>query len=546
MKSPPKSSLTFILLLIFSCSSAASASAHDHQHFLECLSEKYHNHSSISNIIYTPTHSFYSSVLLFATWNLKFASDSTPKPRVIITPEHESQIPPIVHCAQQNDLEIRTRSGGHDYEGLSYVSKVPFVVIDLIELSEITVDAEAKTAWVEAGALLGSLYYKISEKSLLLGFPGGLCPTVGVGGHISGGGYGPLLRKYGLAADHVIDARIVDAKGRILDRKSMGEDLFWAIRGGGGGSFGVITAWKLQLVDVPEKVTLFTVQRTLAENATQLVHRWQYVVPGIDKDLFLIVQVGKTNVLTGRTNPGLDGSSISATFYSLFLGGAERLHALLQEKFPELGVVRGDFTEMSWIQSFLYFNQIPLDQPQALLNRTQRKTFMKATSNYVQTPIPVDGLEGLWKFFAKPEANISDVVFLPYGGRMAEIPESSIPFPHRAGNLYNLNNIVYWPEEDAQDSERYISWSRKLYRYLTPYVLNSPRASYFNYRDLDIGVNNPKGKTSYARASVWGKKYFKSNFDRLVRVKSIVDPKNFFKNEQSIPPLHSRRTNERD
>ncbi|KAL8508129.1 hypothetical protein ACS0TY_018642 [Phlomoides rotata] len=159
MKTPTISSLTLILLLIFSCSSAASA--HDHDNFLQCLSEKYHNHSSISNIVYTPTHSFYSSVLLFASWNLKFASDSTPKPRVIITPEHESQIPPIVHCAQQNDLEIRTRSGGHDYDGLSYVSKVPFVVIDLIKLSEITVDAEAKTAWVEAGALLGPLYYSL-------------------------------------------------------------------------------------------------------------------------------------------------------------------------------------------------------------------------------------------------------------------------------------------------------------------------------------------------------------------------------------------------
>ncbi|KAL0373005.1 UNVERIFIED_CONTAM: Berberine bridge enzyme-like 24 [Sesamum calycinum] len=96
--------------------------------------------------------------------------------------------------------------------------------------------------------------------------------------------------------------------------------------------------------------------------------------------------------------------------------------------------------------------------------------------------------------------------------------------------------MVYWEKEEVQNSNRYISWIRKLYSYMAHHVSKFPRAAYVNYRDLDIGVNNNEGKISYARASIWGIKYFKNNFDRLVRVKSAVDPKNFFRDEQSIPP----------
>ncbi|XP_057763830.1 tetrahydroberberine oxidase-like [Salvia miltiorrhiza] len=539
MKTPSISSLAPILLLIISCSWAASAD--DHDDFLECLSENFQNYSTISNDVYTVANSSYTPILQFSIRNLRFGSASTPKPQVIITPDHESQIPPIIYCARDNDLEIRTRSGGHDIEGLSYVSRVPFVIIDLINLSEITVDAENKTAWVEAGATIGSLYYTIAEKSPILGFPAGFCPTVGVGGHFSGGGYGPLLRKYGLAGDNIIDARIIDVQGRILDRKSMGEDLFWAIRGGGGASFGVITAWKVQLVDVPETVTVFSVRRTSEQNATQLVHRWQDVAPKLDRDLLIAVTLNRVNY------SGQEGrnATIQANFWSLFLGGADRLLPILQESFPELGVLREDCIEMSWIESVLYFSEAPVIPPsqqqplEMLLNRTQPNLgSLKVKSDYVQKPIPELGLQGIERLLYEAEIG-SVVAMIPYGGRMAEISESETPFPHRAANLYKIVGTVYWQGDEARGSERYISWSRRYYSYMAPYVSSSPREAYLNYRDLDIGVNNVVGETSYEQASVWGKPYYKDNFDRLVRVKTAVDPENFFRNEQSIPSLYS-------
>ncbi|XP_057763832.1 tetrahydroberberine oxidase-like [Salvia miltiorrhiza] len=529
MKTASISTLSFFLLLI--CLSSSTASADSHDNFLQCLSQQFQNYSSISNDVYTPANSSYTPILLSAIRNTRFASESTPKPQVIITPEHESQIPPVVACARRSGLEIRTRSGGHDMEGLSYVSQVPFVIVDLVNLSDVAVDIEEKTAWIGAGATTGSVYYRIAEKSPVLAFPGSICTTVGVSGHFSGGGYGPLMRKHGLAADNVIDARIIDVNGRILDRKSMGEDLFWAIRGGGGASFGVIVAWKVQLVDVPETVTVFSIIRPLEQNATDLIRRWQYVGPEADRDLFVGVYMFRVN------------STIQANFFSLFLGGADRLVAVMRETFPELGLTREECQEMSWVQSTLFLNQGQQEPLEVLLNRTQPGLRqLKTKSDYVQTPMSEGAFDGIVRMLHEPEADETLMYMVPYGGRMDEIPESSTPFPHRAGNLYMIASLVYWQDDEAQDTERYLSWSRRYYSYMTPYVSSSPRQAYLNYRDLDVGVNNPNGETSFARASVWGRKYFKNNFDRLVKVKTVIDPTNFFKNEQSVPPLHSKWT----
>ncbi|PQM34481.1 hypothetical protein Pyn_15971 [Prunus yedoensis var. nudiflora] len=259
---PRMTMLSLVLLLVFHVSASWAASASVYDNFLQCLNTNTNPSSTqLSNIIYAENNPSYSSVLRAYIRNSRFNTTSTPKPVLIVTPSASSHVQASVVCAKQLGIQLRIRSGGHDYEGLSYWSDQTFIVLDMFNLRTVTVDIEDSSVWVQAGATLGELYYRISEKSKVHGFPAGVCPTVGIGGHISGGGYGNMLRKFGLAVDNVLDAQIVDAKGRLLDRKAMGEDLFWAIKGGGGGSFGVIVAYKLKLVSVPETVTVFQAAR---------------------------------------------------------------------------------------------------------------------------------------------------------------------------------------------------------------------------------------------------------------------------------------------
>ncbi|PON39143.1 Xanthine dehydrogenase C subunit [Parasponia andersonii] len=500
------------------------------QSFLQCLST--HSQTSpipISSVTFFPNDPSYPSVLNSYIRNLRFISSTTPKPLFIIAPTHVSHIQASIICCKIHGLQVRIRSGGHDYDGLSYVSDDPFIVVDMFNLRNISVNIEDETAWVESGATIGELYYKIAEQSRIHGFPAGVCPTVGVGGHFSGGGYGNMMRKHGLSVDNVIDALLVDVNGRVLSRTSMGEDLFWAIRGGGGASFGVIVSWKIKLVSVPENVTVFRVERTLEQGATDIVLQWQDVADKMLDEMFIRVVLMPVNKKIQKT--------VKAKFVALYLGPAEEVTALMAERFPKLGLTREDYIEMSWIESVLFWSNYPIGTSMDVLLERQPKSekFLKKKSDYVQEPIKKSELEGLWKKMI--ELKKPALAFNPYGGKMSEISELETPFPHRAGNKYKIQYSVQWKEEDTRTLDQNLDRIRKLYEYMTPLVSKSPRCSYLNYRDVDLGTNGVGYNGTYREASIWGTKYFKGNYGRLVQVKTEVDPGNFFRYEQSIPPL---------
>lgn len=97
-----------------------------------------------------------------------------------------------------------------------------------------------------------------------------------------------------------------------------------------------------------------------------------------------------------------------------------------------------------------------------------------------------------------------EIVFMimePYGGRMDHISESELPFTHRNGNIYNIQYLVKWTQDDdAEVSDKHVKWIRELYRCMKPFVSAKPRAAYLKYRDLDL----VSGKQSYSQTRTWG------------------------------------------
>ncbi|KAL1226013.1 Berberine bridge enzyme-like 25 [Cardamine amara subsp. amara] len=534
--SPAFSCISFLVLYIFFYTITPTFSASLQDKFIKCLHRNKNVDFPLENTFFTPQRnaSIFIEVLESTAQNQRYLTKSMPKPSFIFKPVHESQVQASIICSKKLGIHLRVRSGGHDYEGVSYVSQIetPFILIDLSKLRQIHVDIEDNVACVQAGATIGELYYRIAEKSKIHGFPAGAFPSLGIGGHITGGAYGSLMRKYGLAADNVLDAKIVDANGKLLDRTAMGEDLFWAIRGGSGGSFGIILSWKIKLVPVPETLTVFTVTKTLEQDARfKILSKWQRVADKLVEELFLRVFF----TIAGNNST----KTVTMSYIGQFLGEKDTLMKIMEKDFPELGLTQEDCIEMSWIESIVYNSGFPTDPPSSTEILLQAKSpigkvYFKAKSDFAREPIPVLGLKGMLKKFLEEDAAL--MIWTPYGGKMDKIPESEIPFPHRNGTLFMIQYYRNWSDSDKR-SNSHIKWIRELYSYMTPYVSSNPRQAYVNYRDLDLGRNKNNSKVNFIEAKIWGAKYFKDNFNRLVKIKTKIDPENFFRHEQSIPPL---------
>lgn len=196
----------------------------------------------------------------------------------------------VVYCVQhckKNGIPFRVRSGGHQHEGMCSANNV--IIIDVSEMNQLPkFDEHTETLWIPAGKQLGQVYDELAKKGKTI--PGGGCQSVNVGGLTQGGGWGVSVRKYGLTCDSVTDIEIVIAPGTkvIANADNEYSDLFWALKGGGGGNFGVVTRFKFNLVSILPVTTNFRLIWENPDDIKDVITKWAELhakIGGIDERL---------------------------------------------------------------------------------------------------------------------------------------------------------------------------------------------------------------------------------------------------------------------
>jgi FAD/FMN-containing dehydrogenase len=413
-----------------------------------------------------------------------------PALRAVCKSEHAVSV--MVDWVRSNNLDFAVRCGGHSFEGFSQSRNV---VIDLRGLAAIKVDKTAGTVTVGAGADLLQIYQALAAQGLAL--QAGSCGTVGISGHILGGGHGLLARSHGLTCDSLRQVTLVDAQAHVLQANATtNTDLFWACHGGGGGSFGVATQFVLNVFPLASAL-VFGVEWTFSQShAARMFAAWQAWAPNAPSNITSIMKVAPAG--SGLIKLRCIGQSVG-TLAEL----RTNLANLTSLDTPSKPLA---IQSLKFLDAVLWFAG-----PTAY-----QSVLFKAKSDYVLTPLGSVAIQAM--LAAVAAVPVGGIVLMcdAYGGKIADVAADATAFPRRAGTQFCIQYYSEWAH--AADTPAHLAGMAKVYAAMRPYM---PGASYVNYCDLDLA--------NYADA-YWG-----ANLARLSAVKKAYDPANLFHHAQSVP-----------
>ena len=404
-------------------------------------------------------------------------------PAIIVRARSTSDVVNAVNFARERELLLAVKGGGHSWPGKSVADGA--LMIDLSAINAVTVDPPTRRARIGGGALLYNLDFATVRHNLVT--TAGIVSHTGVGGLTLGGGYGRLARKFGLTIDNLMSAELVTANGRVL-RLSADEnqDLFWAIRGG-GGNFGVATQFEFELHHASPMMYGGVMLWPLAK-ARDVLDYYAENSPNFSDELFMA---------PGMTTAP-DGSAV-LTMDICFCGNprdAER------ELAPLRSVARPAVDDA--VPAPYLTMQTRLDGA----TRHGIRSYVKSGMVGEFTPALIDAM--LESF--EPGRGVIITSFAT-GGKIAQVAETATAWPHR--NAHSLISAVsFWP--DASMDKVRIGSTRSLWSALEPHT-----GGYYANIQTD-------------RADVAGN--YGPVYEKLVSVKNAHDPMNLFRLNSNIRP----------
>lgn len=202
-------------------------------------------------------------------------------PLAIVYCLSEKDLINAIMWARENSVGVRIRSGGHHYEGYSNGNDV--LIIDVSKMNRIILDEEKKVLKIQGGVRNRELYEATGKAGYP--FPGGGCPTVGAVGFTLGGGWGYSSRMLGLGCDSLIAAEVIDYRGKkLIVNENENEELLWALKGSGGGNYGVVTSLTFKLPEKVQNATLINIDcpNLPKEDMVQLFLIYQHMFKNLD------------------------------------------------------------------------------------------------------------------------------------------------------------------------------------------------------------------------------------------------------------------------
>jgi FAD/FMN-containing dehydrogenase len=403
-----------------------------------------------------------------------------------------------VNLAREKNLVLAVRGTGHNVAGFAVCDDG--MVIDLSPMKAIAVDPQARSVRVEAGCTWGEVNDALQPFGLAA--TGGFVSITGVSGLTLGGGLGWLVRKHGLALDNLLSADVVLADGRLVTAShDQNEDLFWAIRGG-GGNFGVVTSFVFQAH--PVGTVLAGIVLHPAAAAADAIRRWRDLEVGTPDEstqgalLFHFPDdPSAPEPLRGAPVVGLGG---------VYAGPPENGEKLLRPLREHGSRLVDTFQPMPYnaaqrMADFLW---------PAGLHNYWKSSYLRMLSDAA--------IDVFADFFARVPSKRT-VIVLEHNGDSAwdRVPDGATAFGHR-GWPYNFVVTSAW--SDPRETEENVRWTRALFAALRPYL--APGA-YVNYLGGDEGVDGLK--------AAYGAK-----LSRLAALKEKFDPTNLFRLNQNIAP----------
>ena len=402
-----------------------------------------------------------------------------------------------VRFARQHDLLVSVRGGGHNVAGNAVCDGG--LMIDLSAMKNIRVDAAQRVAYSDPGLTWGE--FDQATQAHGLATTGGIQTTTGISGFTLGGGIGWLGRAFGLTCDNLLAANIVTAEGELLHAsETENRDLFWGIRGG-GGNFGIVTSFELDLHPLRNVLGGMIVHRL--EKATELLRVYRDFVRTAPDELGLILFF-VTLPAAAWVPMRLHGArSVSVgVCYAGDPGEGERIVKPLRDFGPpELDLVR----------------VMPYVELQAMTdaaNPPGQQNYWKA--EYI-AELPDAAIDTLVAHAAEAPTLLSKCLFTLLGGAMARVPADQTSFGYR-DSPFICNIMSMCP--DAESSETGIAWARAFWSAMQPF---SGGGVYVNFLS-----NEGDERVRHA--------YPPRTYERLVALKTKYDPTNFFRLNQNIKP----------